>query len=193
MIRTRLIAILLLVAGCFPSVLPIEPSSQEHRALSLKLSAEAASLRVMEQPQVNITISNQGRDPVVLVRPGDGSDRELRTPLTTWLVEPVPGEGDPEAILRSIMNCGNINALRPDEIFSIAPGESATFRTNVPAVFSKPGKYRVRYMYENRPLMEWKGIVLGQHDEGAMRRVRESTACKLTSDELVFIVSEGVR
>ena len=194
MIRTRCITILLLLAGCLSSALPVEPSSlssQAPRGLSLKLSVESASLRVMEQPKVKITISNQGRDPVVLVRPGDGSDREMRSPLTKWLVEPLPGEGDPKGILQVIMDCGNINALRPDEIFTIAPGETETFRTNVWAVFSKPGKYRVRYVYENRPSMEWKGIVLGQHDEEAMRRVRESTSCKLISNEVVFIVSEG--
>jgi hypothetical protein len=144
----------------------------------------------MEQPKVNIVITNGGREPVVLVRPGDGSDRDLRTPLVKWLVEPVPGEGEPEAILRAVMPCGNINALRPDEVFTLAPGGSESFRTHLWATFSKPGKYRVRYEYENRPSMEWGGIVLGTHDEGTMRRVRESTACKLTSGEVIFTVTE---
>jgi hypothetical protein len=144
----------------------------------------------MEQPKVDVVIVNRGREPVVLVRPGDGSDRELRTPLVKWLVEPVAGEGDPAGILRAVMNCGNINALRPGEVFTLVPGESETFRTHVWATFSKPGKYRVRYEYENRPTMEWGGIVLGAHDEEAMRRVRESTACKLTSNEVIFTVTE---
>ena len=126
----------------------------------------------------------------MLVRPGDGSDRGLRTPLVKWHVEAMPGEGDPEAILKAVMPCDNISPLRPDEVFTLMPGEAETFRTHVGAAFSKPGKYRVRYEYENRPSMEWGGILNGEHDEGAMRRVRESTACKLTSDEVIFTVTE---
>ena len=184
---------LLLLAGCMssaPSAGATSASLKEPAGLSLKLSAEATTVRVMEQPKVDIIIANRGREPVVLVRPGDGSDRELRTPLVKWLVEPVPGVGDPAGILRAMMNCGNINALRPGEVFTLASGESESFRTHVWATFSKPGKYRVRYEYENRPTMEWGGIVLGAHDEGAMRRVRESTACKLTSNEIIFTVTD---
>lgn len=193
MFLAKRITVLLFLAGCLlsvPSAGTTSTSLQESPSLSLKLSAEATTVRVMEQPKVYIVITNGGRESVVLVRPGDGSDRELRTPLVKWLVEPIPGEGDSEGIVRAVMLCGNINALRPDEVFTLAPGESETFRTPVWAVFSKPGKYRVRYEYENRPLMEWGGIVLGEHSEAAMRRVRESTACKLTSDEVIFTVTE---
>lgn len=193
MLWVKLITVLLFLASCMLSVSSAGTTSaslQEPAGLSLELSAGATTVRVMEQPKVNIVITNGGREPVVLVRPGDGSDRELRTPLVKWLVEPVPGEGDPAGILRSVMECGNINALRPDEVFTLAPGKSETFNTYVWATFSKPGKYRVRYEYENRPSMEWGGIVLGKHDEGAMRRVRQSTACKLTSGEVIFTVTE---
>ena len=193
MLWMKRITVLLLLAGCMLSAPPAgtTPASlKEPDGLSLKLSAEATTVRVMEQPKVDIVIANRGRAPVVLVRPGDGSDRELRTPLVKWLVEPVPGEGDPAGILRAVMNCGNINALHPGEVFTLGPGESESFRTHLWATFSKPGKYRVRYEYENRPTMEWGGIVLGAHDEGAMRRVRESTACKLTSGEVFFTVTE---
>jgi hypothetical protein len=193
MFRAKRITVLLFLTVCLLSTTfagttrtPVQASG----GLSLKLSTEAMTVHVMEPPKVSIVIHNGGRKPVVLVRPGDGSDRNLRTPLVKWLVEPVPGEGDSTGIIRVVMPDGNINALRPDEVFTLAPGESETFRTYVWATFSKPGKYRVRYEYENRPLMEWGGIVLGEHDEGAMRRIRQSTACKLTSDEVVFTVVE---
>jgi len=182
--------ILLLIAGCLLSVPAVEISPQEATGLSLTVSAEATSIHVMEHPKVSIVITNRGREPVVLVRPGDGSDRDLRTPLIKWVVEPVPGEGESDGILKAVMFCGNINALRPDEVFTLASGQSETFRTNVSVAFSKAGKYRVRYEYENRPSMEWGGIVLGEHDEGTMRRVRESTACTLTSKEIVFTVTD---
>jgi hypothetical protein len=190
MFWAKRITVLMFLSGCLLSALSDGTISEESAGLSLKLSAEVTTVRVMEQPKVNIVIHNGGRKPVVLVRPGDGSDRDLRTPLVKWLVEPVPGEGDPTGIIRVVMPDGNINALRPDEVFTLAPGESETFGTYVWATFSKPGKYRVRYEYENRPLMEWGGIVLGEHDEGAMRRVRASTACKLRSGEVIFTVVE---
>lgn len=193
MFRAKRITVLLFLTVCLLSATfagtTLAPA-QTSGGLSLKLLPEATTVHVMEQPKVSIVISNGGRKPVVLVRPGDGSDRNLRTPLVKWLVEPVPGEGDPVGIIRVVMPDGNINALRPDEVFTLAPGESETFRTYVWATFSKPGKYRVRYEYENRPSMEWGGIVLGEHDEGAMRRVRASTACKLTSGEVIFTVVE---
>jgi hypothetical protein len=62
----------------------------------------------MEEPIVNIVITNRSQRPVVLVKPGDESERDLRTPLTKWLVEPVAGEAD--GIIRSALLCGNINA-----------------------------------------------------------------------------------
>jgi hypothetical protein len=187
----RRITIPLLLIGCLSGARPARTSPQESSGLALELSAESATVQVMEQPKVSVRITNRGREPVVLVRPGDGSDRNLRTPLVTWHLEPVAGEGDPEAILRAVMTCGNINPVGPDAIFALAPNDSETFNTRVWAAFSKPGKYRVRYEYENRPAMEWGGIVLGGgHDEGTMRRVRESTACKLTSGEVIFTVTE---
>ncbi|HLL76110.1 MAG TPA: hypothetical protein VK421_12700 [Pyrinomonadaceae bacterium] len=187
----RLTVPLLLLAACLSDMPVARTAARDAAGLSLKLSAEATTVRVMEQPKVSIRIANGGRDPVVLVRPSDGSDRGLRTPLVRWLVEPVPGEGDPEAIVRAVMPCDNINPVGPDAVFTLAPGESETFSTYVWAAFSKPGKYRVRYEYENRPAMEWGGIPLGGgHDEATLRRIRESTACKLASDEVIFTVTE---
>jgi hypothetical protein len=48
----------------------------------------------------------------------------------------------------------------------------------------KPGKYRVRMYYENIPGMKWSGLVMGGHDKGAMRRVRNSTPVSLVSNEV---------
>ena len=186
----RSVIILSIIMFCLSGAIPVKTFPQEPPMLSIELKAKTTSVGVMESPKVDVIISNRGSDPVVLVRPGDGSDRELRTPLTRWLIEPVPGEGNAEGILRTVMNCGNINALRREEVFTLAPGQSENLPMSVWAVFSKPGKYRVRFEYENRPLMEWGGIVLGQHYEGTMLRVRESTACKLTSNEVIFVVTE---
>lgn len=190
MYRAKWIATALLLAACLSGVPPASAAPRDSPGLSVKLSAESTTLHVMETPKVHITITNGGREPVVLVRPGDGSKRDLRTPLVRWFVGPVPGKGHPEGILLSVMPCDNIAPLRPEEVFTLAPGESETFSTYAWATFSKPGKYRMRYEYENRPAMEWGGIVNGGHDEATMRRVRESTACKLTSNEVIFTVTK---
>ena len=188
--RAKRLTVLLLLIACL-SVVPSARTASDPVVLTVQLSAESTTVRVMEQPKVSVRITNRGRTPVVLVRPGDGSDRGLRTPLFRWLVEPVAGEGDAGTILRAVMNCSNINPVGPDAVFTLGPGESETFSTHVWALFSKPGKYRVRYEYENRPAMEWGGIPLGSgHDEATLRRIRESTACKLTSDEVIFTVTE---
>jgi hypothetical protein len=38
--------------------------------------------------------------------------------------------------------------------------------------------------YENIPGMKWSGLVMGGHDKGAMRRVRNSTPVSLVSNEV---------
>jgi hypothetical protein len=191
MLWAKRLTVPLLLAACLSGVPPARTASKASSDLSLNLSVEATTIRVFEQPKVSIRITNRGREPVLLVRPGDGSERGLRTPLVRWLAEPVPGEGDPGAILRAVLPCNNINAVGPDAVFTLAPGGSETFHARVGVGFSKPGKYRVRYEYENQPAMEWGGIPLGGgHDEATLRRIRDSTACKLTSDEVIFTVTE---
>jgi hypothetical protein len=164
--------------------------SEPAAALSLKLTAAAAAIRVGETPDISAEIRNAGGEPALLVAPGDGSERGLRSPLAKWVIEPVPGEGRADGVLRTAMPCGNINALRPDQVFELKPGETRRFSGWDGSTFVKPGKYVVRYEYENRPNMEWAGIVLGEHDGGAMARVRQSLACKLTSGELILTVGE---
>lgn len=179
---------LLLLAAV--AVVHLGPTRSEPAALSLKLTAASATIRVGETPNISAEIKHAGGEPALLVAPGDGSERGLRSPLVKWIVEPVPGEGQADGVLRTVMPCGNINSLRPDEVFELKAGETRRLSGWDGSMFVKPGKYVVRYEYENRPAMEWGGIVLGTHDEGAMARVRQSHACKLTSAELILTVSE---
>jgi hypothetical protein len=85
--------------------------------------------------------------------------------------------------------CGNINALRSDEVFDLAPGETKELKGWVYLEpFKEPGVYKVVFLYANRPSLEWKGIPLGEHDKMAMWFIRLSTKATLSSNELVFTV-----
>lgn len=161
--------------------------------LALRLSAESTSLRVGERPSVRVTITNNGGDAVTLVHPGDGSDVGWRTPHVAWSVIGANSEAEhrPEPAPHSgTRMCGNINSLKPDELFYLAPGETKELKGWASLEpFGEPGVYRVVYLYANRPALEWKGIPLGEHDESTMWFVRRSTQCTLSSNELVFSVS----
>ncbi|HEX6650894.1 MAG TPA: hypothetical protein VF075_15190 [Pyrinomonadaceae bacterium] len=56
--------------------------------------------------------------------------------------------------------------------------------------FRKPGTYKVSLSYENQPSREWGGIELGTHHPIAMWRVKHSTECSLTSNEVLVTVTE---
>ena len=98
---------------------------------------------------------------------------------------------------RCCNSVNQINRLVPGEVFTLRPGETKNLwlwreigSSLLTEPFPKPGKYRVRFEYENRPWMEWAGIPFGRHDEEEMQRVRQSTACKLSSNEVIFTVGE---
>ena len=160
----------------------------------MQLASPDTSLSVKEPVQVKVTITNHGKMPVTLVRPGDGSESGWRTPIVNWSVleagdkanhpaEPVP-EGGPR--------CGNMNPLQADEVFDLAPGASKELTGWVYLEpFARPGQYRVVFLYANRPSLTWKGGALGHDDPAAMKRVRISTPCSLVSNEVVFTIEEG--
>ena len=165
------------------------PRSNE---LSLLLSAKNSVLRLGEDPSIQIHITNNGNETVTLVHPGDGSESGWRTPVVQWSIleagDPAEHPAQPDSDLK-VDRCGNVNALGWDEVFRIAPGESKELKEWLPP-FRKPGSYRVKFLYANRPSIEWKGIVMGMHNPAAMLRVRHSTEATLASNEVTFTVME---
>jgi hypothetical protein len=130
-----------------------------------------------------VRIRNRGSGPVVLVMPGDGSEDGRRTPIVKWQVELVGSLYKPPKVGR----CGNINALVPDEVFELKPGESRLLPHWIPPVWvTQSGTYRLRLVYQNDPSLKWSGIPLGEHDRKAMLRVRGSTDCVAVSNEVVI-------
>ena len=162
------------------------PHSDE---LTLRFVSGTTALKVDESPIVKLYITNNGKETVTLVHPGDGSEVGWRTPVVQWSILAPGDETAHFPSPRELIRCGNINSLDWDEVFRLAPGETKEMKVWLPR-FKAPGQYRVQFFYENRPGMEWGGIELGIHNPIAMWRVKNSTACSLSSNELFFTVNE---
>lgn len=132
---------------------------------------------------IEVALRNTGPDTLVLVLPGGGSFEKRRTPILRWEIR---DSGGRSASLRPFFSCGNINPLGADEVFELAPGKNRKFTVYLPLDLYalEGGPYRIRLTYENRPGMRWAGIPLGPHDPAAMRWLRGSTPCKLSSNVL---------
>lgn len=187
-------ALLLAGAGCVSAEPPRRDRQQAApTSLDLHIAARETSLTLGEQPSIRATITNRGSAPVTLVLPGDGSESGWRTPLVGFSSINVGRGGKPrhptEVPLYHGGRCGNINSLKSDEVFSLAPGESKALGDWIGSPqLTEPGTYRVVFYYANDPGLKWQGIPLGQHDPDAMRRIEESDRCRLVSNELKLTV-----
>src|SRR5262249_657707 len=68
-----------------------------------------------QYPRSSAEVVNRPGREITLVKPGDGSDCGWRTPVITWTVEGVKPRG--------VLRCGNVNPLRPNEVFTLKPGQ----------------------------------------------------------------------
>ena len=160
--------------------------------MTLRFIPETTVIRVDEYPTAKLFITNQSTRTVTLVTPGDGSAGAWRTPVVQWSIleagssteHPTSPNFEPQ-----MRSCGNVNPLRWDEVFSLAPGETKEINRSMPS-FRKPGSYRVRYLYANRPSIKWLGLPLGDHNPFAMWRVKNSTECTLISNEVLVTVHD---
>lgn len=156
------------------------------------LKAELRLLPFEGDAHAELTLTNISSTTLVLVEPGDGSEMGWRTPMLTWSIEPLD-----EAARASVKQpeswgrfCGNINALRSGEVFTLAPGARRTLTTWLGAPHPRgPGRWRVSLRYQNQPTLEWGGVPLGDHDADTMKRVRASSAADVTSNALEIVVS----
>jgi len=192
MIRTIVLACFWTGAGLC-SADPLQNRQETAPAtLDLHIAAKDASLTLGQQPQITATITNKGSVPVMLVLPGDGSKWGWRTPLVGF--SSMKSDKDkpkhPAAVpLYRGGRCGNINALKNNEVFTLAPGKSKDLPDWIgcPA-FTEPGTYSVVFYYANDPARKWVGVPLGKHDTDAMKQVEKSHPCLLISNELKLTV-----
>jgi hypothetical protein len=83
--------------------------------------------------------------------------------------------------------CGNINSIDHSEVFSLKPGESCRCDSWLGHPrFEKPGRFRVVFYYENIPGSKISGLPLRQHENGVLDRIRQSTPCRIVSQEIVI-------
>jgi len=75
----------------------------------LLLAPDTQTVTGDQRPQVTATLVNRGKREVTLVEPGDGSDCGWRTPLVEWSRRRRDNGG----------RCGNINALKEEEVFTL--------------------------------------------------------------------------
>jgi len=151
-------------------------------AISLPAEVTPSHEGYVNPADITVIVKNIGTRTVTLVRPGDGSTTNRRTPSVAWLVE-----GKVNCIAFS--GCGNINALKPDEVFDLAPGATVALAEWIPPLcLNGPGTHQVQLTYRNDPTVEMKGIPLGEHDPGALERMRRSTPCDLKSNTALVTV-----
>src|SRR6516162_9153731 len=132
MIRTVVLTFSL-TGGVLCSADPLRDGQEATPAtLDLHISAKEASLTLGQQPQITATITNKGSAPVTLVLPGDGSESGWRTPLVGFSSIKT-GKDKPQhpatVPLYRGGRCGNVNALRSNEVFTLAPGKSKDLST----------------------------------------------------------------
>jgi hypothetical protein len=171
-------------------------AAPEAGALTLQIKADKAETTVGKPLKITATIVNGGKDAVTLVQPGDGSDVGWRPPVIGWSAVKVDS-ADAQAKhpdkpkLDHSPRCGNINALKADEVFNVEAGKQKDLNEWIgqPAL-PTPGTYKVVCYYANEPGRQWKGVPLGEHDAAAMTRVQASTACRLRSNEVTITVTE---
>ena len=178
--RTTIISALLLLAvtiGCEHQKTPPK--------IDIVLATATPVIKAGQTPQISISLINRGNKSVTLVKPGDGSLDGWRTPIFLW--SGINAD-------YSLGRCGNINALKKEEVFKIEPGkmvqlDSGWIQASLLAQFpAQLGTYQVAFNYENVPKLEWTGIPLGRHDWFAMRQVRNSTPFKGTSNTVTITV-----
>lgn len=184
-----------LIAPCagVAFAVPGDPDGPDRKPgpVAVTIRATSSEIEVGQRPTFRITLLNQGKEPVTLVQPGDGSESAWRTPVIGWSVLPAESKAaHPDEIpLHRGGRCGNINPLGEDEVIRIKGGDQTELGTWVgQPSFPKPGKYRVVFYYANRPKIEWHGLPLGSHHAEAMKAVRDSTACELRSNEIIISV-----
>jgi hypothetical protein len=166
--------------------------------LSLRIAPSELTVKSGSLAHVGITIENKSKKTATLVMPRDGSDYGWRTPIVGWSMIPVSKDGaevkgqqhPKEPLLKRQPRCGNINALRMDDIFELKPGEKKVIDASWISTTANlaPGQYKAVFYYTNDPGKRVMGIPLGRNEAGAERAIKRSTQCDLISNEIVVTV-----
>jgi hypothetical protein len=167
-------------------------SSRQSNELSLVFMTSSTAVRAYDSATAKIFVTNYSNANVTLVQPGDGSWSGWRTPSVAWSIMEITDSGEEAPTPRArLIGCGNVAPLRLrwSEVFQLAPGESKELKVSGP-YFSKPGIYKVKFLYANQPSTEWLGRASVLQNPLAMWRAKHSTETRLISNEITFTVTE---
>jgi hypothetical protein len=176
--------------------------------LSLELLPHVAMFRHEDEPEITAWLRNDGDRPLTLVMPGDGSLEGWRTPVIRWVFTPDDAGATPhldcmateltagpelgaEVPVPLPRGCGNINGIRRDEVFTLAPGEERSLGEAIlPPFLPGSAACSASLTYANVPTIPWRGVPLRPHDETALALVRESDSCRVRSNEIRMCFEE---
>ena len=120
--------------------------------ISCIIGTQKTSYIVGEIPKMNVMLTNQGDETIVLPRVLDGSEVGWRFPKCG--IE-LYDENQEPILLQGIGRCGNMSTLRAEDFVRLSPNESFDLAQNGYAGFAafhqisqKPGTYWIRYYYQ---------------------------------------------
>jgi hypothetical protein len=136
--------------------------------------------------KIKIILKNISKEDIKLVRAGDGSIYDQRTPRIGWNIESVPKNKfhywPPKA------QCGTINPLREDEFFTLKKEEELDISGWYPRPRLPDGKYKITAFFHNdldRPY----GFGKLETMKGKFADLLRTThPCNLTSNELLITI-----
>ena len=134
---------------------------------------------------VIVELVNHEKYPVIVVKPGDGSDCGWRTPHITWSMN--------EKKLGGIGGCANINPLAAHEVVELKAGERLPLEEWLrvpPLEHMKAGVYRLSIEYDHRPDMKWGVFPQKKQESKTMVRIRNSKPIKAISNVVEIRVEE---
>jgi hypothetical protein len=164
-----------------PRSYSVDPDSALHLTIRSVLGQKLYRHKVGWPPPIEISIRNEGPDTLVLVDP---EPEGLRTAIIQW--EAWDSNGSPVPSLPVIWLGASLRGLEQRDVIELLPGQVWKFTWTFPAdeFKFKTGHYRVAFTYENRPGMRFGGMLHSPNDPEAVKRLRGSTPCKLTSAPL---------
>ncbi|WP_038170493.1 hypothetical protein [Verrucomicrobium sp. BvORR106] len=170
----------------------------------LRIEPLVARIPASSGAAVKVSVTNNGSEPVTLVRPGDGSLEGQKTPVIefSWVPRDERKLENPQAPPMEYPKngCANLLPITMNDVFRLAPHETRVLAEFLPVrkLPAQSGRYAVVFFYLNLPSMGLPGPGIpsaafpnkagGLRETGAdvVAALRGSLPCLLRSNEVVF-------
>jgi len=151
------IALFLIVCGligCNDPAPPAEPPAEPSAKIEAVLSTTTTSVEVTAPVLFDLTLTNRTSEPMVVMRPGDGSEWGWRTPYIERIIRDETGK----VVTWPVGGrCGNTDPMLKEDMAMLQPGESVTWKNGawIRDFSYTPGKYTVSLAYHHDPAVEF--------------------------------------